>query len=237
MDVREPATPPRLRPVESGVPTAALRSNNAVTALVHLHRAEVGRLTAYRARMDTTTSWAITTSALITTFAYGPANISHAALLFLMLIDYFFLLLEARRFRSYEAIRYRVQFFERSFYPEILGEATNPGWEQELLTALRSPGRTVNPLGAIGWRLRRNYLAIEGAVVLAWVLKLYLSAGPSHSLEAMVAQAVVGAVPGWAVCAAVAGFSLWLAALALLARRRYPFGDDETQAAMHEEPA
>src|SRR5438128_8205950 len=101
--------------VSVGLP-AATRSTNAITALVHLHRAEVGRLTTYRVRLDTTTSWAVTSSALVTTFALGNPQIPHAAFLFLVAVVYFFLQLEARRFRAYEASRHRVHLLERYFY-------------------------------------------------------------------------------------------------------------------------
>jgi uncharacterized membrane protein len=66
------------------------RSTNAVTALIHLHRAEVG-LTTYRVRLDTTTSWAVTSSALVTTFALGNPQIPHVAFLFLASVILFFL--------------------------------------------------------------------------------------------------------------------------------------------------
>src|SRR5438477_5310438 len=79
----------------------------ALNAIVHLYRAEVGRMTAYRQRLDTTTNWAITSSALVTTFSLGNPTIPHAAFLFLMFVNGFFLIVEARRFRVYEAARYR----------------------------------------------------------------------------------------------------------------------------------
>src|SRR5437879_2817655 len=155
------------------------RSNNAVTALIHLHRAEVGRLTTYRVRLDTTTSWAVTSSALVTTFALGNPQIPHAAFLFLVAVVYFFLQLEARRFRAYEASRHRVHLLERYFYREVLGGRVDPKWTDQLLEALEQPGMTVNRLGALGWRLRRNYLWIITAVLITWVGKLYLTGEPT----------------------------------------------------------
>ena len=71
--------------------------------MIHLYRAEVGRMVTYRQRLDTTTNWAITSSALVTTFSLGNATIPHAAFLFLMFVNAFFLVVEARRFRVYEA--------------------------------------------------------------------------------------------------------------------------------------
>src|SRR5690348_18318952 len=107
-------------------------SSTTLTALVHLYRAEVGRLTAYRQRLDTTTNWSITSSALVTTFSLGNATIPHAAFLFLMVINVFFLGVEARRFRVYESARYRVLLLEHYFYPEVLDMGSPRDWRRAL---------------------------------------------------------------------------------------------------------
>ena len=203
------------------------RSNNAVNALIHLYRAEVGRLVSYRSRLDTTTSWAISSSGLVATFAFGDARIPHAAFLVLMLVDYFFLQIEARRFRHYEASRQRVQLMESSFYPEVLRSTQDEAWLDALISDLRTPGLPVSGLGAVGWRLRRNYLWIFGAVALAWLLKLNAMGDPTFDLGVLAARAVVGSVPGGIVMAGVAAFYVWLVYLAVTAKRRYPKGDDE----------
>src|SRR5919199_2433727 len=84
----------------SRTPSAVLDSGQ-LNALVHLYRAEVGRMVTYRQRLDTTTNWSITSSALVTTFALGNNTIPHEAFIFLMLINVFFLIVEARRFTVY----------------------------------------------------------------------------------------------------------------------------------------
>src|ERR1051326_2065679 len=114
-------------------------SATTLTALVHLYRAEVGRMTAYRQRLDTTTNWAITSSALVTTFSLGNASIPHAAFLFLMFVNGFFLTVEARRFRVYEAARFRVLLLERYFYPDVLGEGSGRDWRTALMESLGTP--------------------------------------------------------------------------------------------------
>jgi uncharacterized membrane protein len=176
-------------------------SSHAVNALIHLHRAEVGRLTAYRARLDTTTNWAITTSALVTTFALSSDERTHAALVFLMILVYFFLHLEARRFSAYEGAR----------------------WTSRLIAALRDPVYpTVPLLLAISWRLRRVYLWIYGGILLAWLSKLHLAEWPSLDL---LARASIGFLPGWVVLLAVAALYVWLVAVAAWPGRRHPLGD------------
>jgi uncharacterized membrane protein len=205
----------------------AVRSANAVNALIHLYRAEVGRMTTYRVRLDTTTNWALTSSALVGTFALGNTDVTHVAFLFLMFVNHFFLFLEARRFRVYETSRRRVGFLEQHFYPEVLGEGDAQGWTTELLASLKGPPPPVSQTGALGWRLRRNYLWIYFAVLLAWLIKLEAPRGPSLDFGALVAHAAIGSIPGLLVIMGVALLYAWLVTLAVLARRNYPPGDDE----------
>ena len=220
-----------------GVPKAPSTelSAGALTALVHFYRAEVGRMTAYRQRLDTTTNWSITSSALVTTFSLGNAAIPHAAFLFLMLMNVFFLVVEARRFRVYEAARYRVLLLEHYFYPEVLGEGTARAWKPALIEALRTPYSypPVSMLGAAGWRLRRNYLWVYAAVLLVWIAKLELAGGPSPDLLAV---AAIGRLPGLAVWAlVVCGYAV-LAAIGVVAKRSYPMGSEAAQAVLRQEP-
>jgi uncharacterized membrane protein len=188
--------------------TAAGRPANASTGLVHLYRAEVGRLTAFRQRLDTTTAWAITTIGLVTTFALGNASISHAAFLVLMFLVLFFVVLEGRRFRAYEASRIRVVLLERSFFPQLLDAAADPRWVDTLVGMLQQPTPTVSPRAAIAWRLRVNYLWLFGVILLVWVVKVDLTRGLTGPLD-LVDQAAVGSLPGWLVLASVAlGYAL-----------------------------
>jgi uncharacterized membrane protein len=209
-----------------------LSTSTTLNALVHLYRAEVGRLTAYRQRLDTTTNWAITSSALVTTFSLGNAAITHGAFLFLMFVNGFFLLAEGRRFRAYEAARYRVLLMERYFYPDIMGERSERDWRPALIEALRTPYSypPVGLLAAVGWRLRRNYVWIYAAVLLTWVAKLEISG--SDLLNA----AAVGRLPGAVTWVVVGLVYVGLLAIALLAKRTYPEGSESVQAVLRQEP-
>lgn len=210
-------------------------STAGLTALVHLYRAEVGRMTTYRQRLDTTTNWSITSSTLVTTFSLGNATISHAAFLFVMFINVFFLVVEARRFRVYEAARYRVLLLERYFYPEVLGDASPLGWRHALLEALRTPYSypSVGVLGAAGWRLRRTYLWIYAAILLTWIAKLEIAGGGASDL---IATANIGRVPGGVVWGLVVITYLLLISVGLLAKRTYPMGTEAAQALLRQEP-
>jgi uncharacterized membrane protein len=209
-------------------PAAVARSNNAITALIHLYRAEASGITSSRQRLDTTTSWAITSSALVTTFTLGNSQISHAAILFLIFLNLFFLQVEARRFCAYEVGRYRVRLLERWFYSEILGEAVDPHWTRALIRALRTHYPRVSFAGALGWRLRRNYLWMYLTVLLVWVGKLALSGGPMADMRVDLAErATVGSISGVVVWAVITVFYVWLILLAMLAKRLHPEGDDQ----------
>ena len=115
-------------------------------------------MVAYRQRLDTTTNWAITSSAVVTTFSMGNPLIPHEAFLFLMFVNLFFLVVEARRFQAYEAARYRVLLLEHYFYPEVMGVPVAREWRRALVESLQAPFSypSVAILGALGWRLRRN---------------------------------------------------------------------------------
>jgi uncharacterized membrane protein len=210
-------------------------SVGGLTAVVHLYRAEVGRMTSYRQRLDTTTNWSITSSALVTTFSLGNPTIPHAAFLFLMFINVFFLIVEARRFRVYEAARYRVLLLEHYFYPEVLGDGSPRDWRRALIEALRTPYSypPVGMLGAVGWRLRRNYLWIYAAVLLTWIAKLEIAGGGAADL---IAGANIGRVPGGVVWGIVGAMYLILIGVAMLAKRRYPMGSEAAQAVLRQEP-
>jgi uncharacterized membrane protein len=220
-----------------GIDKAAAQpmSAGALTALVHLYRAEVGRMTSYRQRLDTTTNWAITSSALVTTFALGNASIPHAAFLFLMFMNVFFLVVEGRRFRVYEAARFRVLLMERYAYPEMLGEGGATNWRPALMESLRTPYSypPVGMLSAAGWRLRRNYLWIYAAVLLVWIAKLEIAGNASADL---IAGAAIGRLPGIAVWVLVACLYVALGAIGVLAKRSYPMGSEAAQAVLKQEP-
>ncbi|AIZ46455.1 hypothetical protein QR90_04180 [Deinococcus radiopugnans] len=199
-------------------------STNQANALIHLYRAEVGKMTAWRQRLDMTTNWSVVTSAGLASFALGDVGNSHATFLFAMFMNYFFLRLEARRFRTYEIAHHRVRIMERFFYPAMLGDKVDPGWHQLLLAELGKPRSPMSRNDALGWRLGRNYLWIYAAVLLAWFAKLDLEQPKGYVLTFPDAFSLadIGNFPGWLVFAIVGVFYLYLIWLAVRAARTYP---------------
>ncbi len=204
--------------------TEASYSTNTANALIHLYRAEVGKMTAYRQRLDMTTNWSVVTTAGLSSFALGDPNNSHATFLFAMFMNYFFLRLEARRFRSFEIAHHRVRIMERFFYPAMLGDKVDTGWHQLLLAELGKPRSPMTRADALGWRLNRNYLWIYTAVLFAWFAKLDLSQPKGWTLEfpEALSLADIGNFPGWLVFAGVTTFYTHLIVLAVRAAQTYP---------------
>lgn len=182
------------------------------TALIHLYRGELGRMTVYRTRLDTTTNWAVGTSAALTTFALGQERAPHFVFLLAIFMDLIFLWMEIRRFRFYELIRARVRLLELGFYAIVLGQTPREGWEDALWKSLESPQSPINRLQAASVRLRRNYLWLFIAVYLGWIVKL------SFGHEGMVASAAVGMLPGVFVLAIAALILISLAIVAMTYR-------------------
>lgn len=200
--------------------------SNAANSLIHLYRAEVGRMVMYRVRLDTTTNWAIVTTAGVTTFALGNPEVSHAVFLFAMVLIYAFLHIESRRFRVYEMARYRVRLLERSFYQEVLDAEAQTRWRESLLADLNKPRTPISRLDALGWRLRRNYLWIYGALILAWGFKLDFVGSKAATFGEFVARAAVGPMPGWLTIGVVIAFYSLVLSVAAYASRDYRMEGD-----------
>ncbi len=198
-------------------------SSNEANALIHLYRAEVGKMTAYRQRLDMTTNWSVVTTAGLASFAFGDNNNSHVVFLFAMLMNYFFLHLEARRFRTFEISHHRTRIMERFFYPAMLGDPVDSGWHQLLLAELAKPRSPMDRWDALGWRLRRNYLWIYVGILMAWIAKL--DTAKTLTPLTLIDAAHIGRFAGWLVWALVLLFYTYLVTLAFQASRDYPLED------------
>lgn len=178
------------------------------TILVHYYRAMVGRADVWRVRMDTTTNWAIGTTAALVTFTLGDPDIRHYIVFLGSLLTLTFLLLEARRLTFYRLWQQRVLLIERRVFrpafgltgPETtLGEAL----ERDLDPHLGHTVPTMSLAIAAARRLRRVYLYLFAVQLLAWLLKLANHPTAVDSFAALRHRAGVGAVPGTAVMAGV----------------------------------
>lgn len=166
-------------------------------------------MVAYRTRLDTTTNWAVVTSAGLITFTLGNSTVPHYVLLMAVFLNTVFLTMEARRYRFYELVRRRVRLLEAGFYAEVLGGRPEE-WITPLRESLSQPRLPISLLQALTVRLRNAYLGLLSVVYAAWLLKLYLSG------RAFPTSAGIGVVPGWAVLTLAALMLLGLLGLAAL---------------------
>ena len=147
-------------------------SRDRVTALSHLYRGELGRVATYRVRLDSTTNWAVGTSAAMISFALGNALLPHWVLGLTLLLDAMFLRLEAQRYQLYRSLLSRVRILEQGFFPQVLRGESRRDWEQELLSSLEAPQTPITLTQAVSIRLRRVYLWLMVATYVAWFIKL-----------------------------------------------------------------
>src|SRR5919201_3778373 len=86
-----------------------LRPSEFNSAIVHFYRGEIQRANTWRNRLDTTTNWAIITAGAAISFSLSDAGHHHGVLLINIALVLIFLTIEARRYRYYELVSYRVR--------------------------------------------------------------------------------------------------------------------------------
>ena len=194
-----------------------------VTAMSHFYRGEVGRIMAWRARLDNTTNWAITATSTIFTVAFSIERVPHIIFIFNIAIVTIMLWIEARRYRFYDAFRARVRMLEAHFLVPIVMQKTSMlegDWRKLLAEDLIVPGFKISTFDAFGRRLKRNYVFIYVVILVAWITKIFLHAQPPiHSWTAFYHALSVGtSIPGWLVAiflfstlTGVVGVAYWAA--------------------------
>ena len=168
------------------------------TAMVHLYRGEVQRSVNWRARLDTTTNWAVITTGAAMTFAFATSSSIHLVIPLDMILVTLFLFIEARRYRYYELWSYRVRLMETDFFAAMLVPPFHPApdWAEALAETLLHPDFPISTWEALGRRLRRNYLWIYAIIGAAWLAKLYMLPTPTNSWADMLNRASVGSFKG-----------------------------------------
>jgi uncharacterized membrane protein len=191
-------------------------TSDTVNSLIHLYRGELGRMVSYRVRLDTTTNWAIVTNAGVVTLAFGNTETSHAVFIVAMLLTFYFLQLETRRYRLYELSHQRVRLLEQRFYPAMILDQHDQGWHNDLVAQLRTPRLPVSHFKALGLRLWRNYLWLQLGLLLLWLVKLGLFQ-PEMFLRGSFEAASLGNLPGKVVVLLVLAYQMSLVGIALWA--------------------
>jgi len=147
------------------------------TVMSHFYRGELGRMMAWRQRLDNTTNWAIVSTTAVVTLAFGHPGITHFLFMFANLLATLFLIIEARRYRYYDAFRARVRMLEAHLLmPTVMKDSKliQGDWQRLLSSDLLMPTYKMSRKEAIGRRLYRNYIWIFCILLFGWILKVLI---------------------------------------------------------------
>ena len=185
-----------------------------VGLMQHFYRGELGRATAWRARIDRTTNWAVGLVATLITWSFTSPENPHYIILGGLVVVSVFLGVEARRYRIYDIWRSRVRLVEEN----VFANAADPQgvaqveWRELLADDLRRPRLKVPFFEAVSRRLKRVYLPLMTIIVASWFLRVSLFAPERLPLRE---AAAIANVPGTVVVAAVSLFYLLMVGVAL----------------------
>jgi len=197
-----------------------------ISVMVHFYRVEVHRSTSWRQRVDATTNWAVVTMAGMLSFSFAsPAN-PHILLLLSNLVIVSYLIIEARRYRYFEVYRARVRMLEENFLiPVVTRQLESPmiTWREMVAMDLDLPKYKTTMLEAVGFRLRRNYMAIFLIILGGWLVKVAVHP-PAYTLHQFWDNIAVEMIPAWAV--AVGGVAFYAALCLVLYFARHIHGGE-----------
>lgn len=173
-------------------------------AMAHLYRGELGRSDRWRTRLDTTSNWALTTTAAVISFGFATPQSPHVTFLVGIWMVVTFLLIEARRYRYYDLWNRRVRLLEDGYWaPMLRHEPVDPDALRELAVELDRPQLQLSLFSAISTRLNRAYGPILIVLLLSWFVKVYSHPAPPAHFRDFVMRAHIGPVPGWLVMGVV----------------------------------
>lgn len=188
------------------------------TAMAHLYRGEMHRMTMWRQRLDTTTGWAIVLVLGVTTFALGAERTPPYILLLGLGSVGMCLVIEARRYQHVHRSLCRLRVLERYYFGEVLVPpgAGDRSWRGRLAHELGHPRTTIGLLGAIQFRLRRHYAMLLYFITAAWLAKVFIHPRSAASPGEFYARLAVGELfPSWFVAVTAATFIVTATVLAL----------------------
>lgn len=195
-----------------------LHAGEFTSAMVHLFRAEINRANVWRTRLDSTTNWALVTTAAAVSFTFSEPTGNHLVLPLSALVITILLYIESRRYRYYELWSYRVRLMETDFFASMLVPPFGPShdWAESLAEHLLHPHFTVSLWEALGRRLRRNYIWIFLVLMMAWLIKIWVHPSTATSVADLSQRAAIGQVPGELTLILVIGYFAFLLIFALL---------------------
>ena len=208
---------------QQSVDQTPLTRQEYFNVMVHFYRGESHRAMIWRQRLDTTTNWAVLTTAGVLSFSFADRTHEPIILLLSSLIILAYLFIEARRFRYFEVYRARVRMLEENFLIPIITQESHPSqdsWRAMVAMDLDLPKFKTTLLEAVGFRLRRNYLFIFLILLGAWFVKLMMHPNYAASLAEIYQRMAVGWVASWAILIVQLVFFVSLVGLVIYARRK-----------------
>lgn len=188
------------------------------TAMAHLYRGEMHRMTMWRQRLDTTSGWAIVLVLGVTTFALGAERTPPYILLLGLASVGMCLVIEARRYQHVHRSLCRLRTLERYYFGHLLAPdaGEDSAWRPRLAHALAHPRTTIDLLGAIKFRLRRHYAMLLYFITAAWLTKAFIHPKSAGSVGEFHARLAVGElIPSWFVAVTATAFIVSATFLAL----------------------
>jgi uncharacterized membrane protein len=187
------------------------------TAMAHLYRGEIHRMTVWRTRLDATSHWAMLLTVGMTTFTLGTSGVPHFILLLGLALNTMCMVIEARRYQHLHQSEWRLGLLERGYFaPALEGRAAGPEWRERLAADLRRPCLGLGLFAAVRLRLRRNYLMLLLFVTAVWVTKVFIHPVSARSVGDFYGRlAVADVIPSWFVAASACAFVLLSTALAV----------------------
>jgi len=175
-----------------------------ITAVSHLYRAEMHRMSVWRQRLDVTSNWAVILATALTTFTLGSVEVPHYTLLLGLALVMISILLEGRRYRHLHHSKWRLYLLESGFFANILSPPLKseplPDWQRLLAADLRHTHFSISWFTGMRLRLRRNYLMLIGFMSAVWVAKLFIHPTRAASVPEFYTRLHVGElVPPWFV--------------------------------------
>ncbi|HEY3359252.1 MAG TPA: DUF2270 domain-containing protein [Polyangia bacterium] len=186
------------------------------TAMAHLYRGEVHRMTVWRSRLDTTSHWAMLLTVGMTTFTLGGGSVPHYILLLGLALNTMCMIIEARRYQHLHHSEWRLHLLERNYFARLLAPgAAEPDWRERLAADLGHPCATLSLFTAIRLRLRRNYLMLAYFITAVWLTKVFIHPTSARTVTELYHRLAVGElIPSWFVAASACLFVLLSTALA-----------------------
>jgi uncharacterized membrane protein len=194
----------------------------APAVMVHYYRGIMDLSVTWRARIDSTTNWAIVTAGSMASFLLSGAERPHVMALLGMFLMFAFLVIEARRYRFYDLWSGWIRLMESDYFGPILQRNTiepSAQWHTILSADLENPHFKISWSEAMGRRLRHNYFAIFLFILLLWLLKLAPGASVAGECETVAQCANIGPVPGIIVILLVGCFYAYLIGLVLFTHK------------------